>query len=475
MQVTRGFAARLIAAALTLIAPSGLASARQQQTASPATAVKPDVLFIAVDDLNTWIGALKGHPDVQTPHIDRLARRGMLFTRAYCSAPSCNPSRASLLTGVRPSTSGVYENDNPWRPVLPNVVTLPQHFKANGYDVVGAGKIFHNSYNDPASWDRHLPPQRGKNPPQKSINGLASGHFDWGPIPGARDADMGDYKVVSWAVERLNERGNKPLFLAVGMTRPHLPWYVPPAYFDQYPLEKITLPPVNNDDLGDIPAEGKRLATRSGDHAKVVKAGAWKKAVQAYLASISFMDAQIGRLLEGLDKSGRAKNTIVMFWGDHGWSLGEKEHWRKFALWEEPTRVPLIIAAPGVTQAGATCARTVSLMDLYPTLIELCGLPNKAGIEALSIAPLLKNPTLAWEHPAVTTYLKGNHAVRSERWRYIRYHDGGEELYDHNADPRESKNLAGEGQFASVKKELARFLPKTDAPTAPRVKGGGGE
>lgn len=466
---------RLCAARLLLLAfvaavlLTGVAPSAQNATAKG----RPNVLFIAVDDLNDWVGALNAYPGVKTPNLDRLAKRGVLFTRAYCAAPSCNPSRTALLTGVRPSTSGVYENDNPWRPVLPGAVTLPQHFLANGYDVIGSGKIFHNAYNDPKSWHAFRGPGNSPTPAKKPANGLKRGHFDWAPLPSARDEDMGDYQVVSWALDRWNEKRDKPLFLAVGMTRPHLPWYVPQAYFDKYPLDKITLPTVKEGDLNDIPAEGKRLALRSGDHKAVTQSGQWKQAVQAYLASISFMDAQIGRLLNAVEKSPQGRNTIIVLWGDHGWNLGEKQHWRKFALWEDTTRVPLMMVVPGVTRPGQTCARTVNLMDLYPTLVALCGLPTRPGLEAQNIAPLLQNPAGAWDHPSLTTYLRGNHAVRSERWRYIRYHDGGEELYDHQTDPREWTNLAADPKYADVKKDLARYLPKKDAPTAPQQTNGG--
>ncbi len=462
------FAALAALASLLLAHPATAqnAPAKQQQQQ------RPNVLFIAIDDLNDWIGALKNYPGVQTPNLDRLAKRGVLFTRAYCAAPSCNPSRAALLTGVRPSTSGVYENDNPWRPVLPSTVTLPQHFMANGYEVIGSGKIFHNTYNDPKSWHAYSGPGKSPVPARPNANGLKRGHFDWSPVS-ARDEDMGDYQVVSWALERWNEKRSKPLFLAVGMTRPHLPWYAPQKYFDKYPLDKITLPTIKGNDLDDIPAEGKRLALRSGDHKAVTESGQWKQAVQAYLASITFMDAMVGRLLDGIDKTEQGRNTIIVLWGDHGWNLGEKQHWRKFGLWEETTRVPLMIVAPGLTRPGQTCARTVNLMDLYPTLVELCGLPQKKELEAASLTPLLKNPSAPWDRPSVTTYLRGNHAVRSERWRYIRYHDGGEELYDHQGDPHEFTNLAGEPGHAAVKKDLARWLPKTDAPTAPRQTGRG--
>ncbi len=439
----------------------------QQQAVSQMTTQKPNVLFIAVDDLNDWAGPFKGYPGVITPNLDRLANEAVIFTRAYCPAPACNPSRASLMTGVRPATSGVYHNDQPWRPVLPKAVTLPQYYTAHGYDVEGIGKIFHDKYNDRASWPVYHKVEPSPHPVAAPVHGF--GHFDWSAIPD-KDEDMGDYKNVEKAIAFLSDSRKKPFFLAVGFTRPHLPWYVPKKYFDLYPLENITLPKTLTDDLGDVPGAGVKIARPGGDHKFITEHDQWKNAIQGYLASITFSDAQIGRLLDALRKSRYYKNTIIVLFGDHGWHLGEKSHWRKFALWEEATRVPLMVVAPGVTKGGSVSERTVNLMDMYPTLLELTSLPKKAGIEANSIVPLLKNPKAPWRYPSVTTHGLGNHAVRSERWRYIRYEDGSEELYDHDIDPHEWKNLAGDAKFTSVKAELARSLPKLNAPNAPAEK-----
>jgi len=448
-----------------------LGSFLNHQGSHAQTADKYNVLFIAVDDMNDWIGPFGGYKGIITPNLDNLAKSGVKFDKAYCSAPACNPSRASLLTGVRPATSGVYHNDQPWRPVLKDAVTLPQYFTANGYEVEGAGKIYHNSYNDAASW----PVYHGvpKNPePTSAPNGKA--HFDWNPV-NAKDEEMGDYKTVSKGIEFLKKDHNKPFFLAMGFTRPHLPWYVPQKYFDLYPLDKITLPEVIKNDLSDIPPAGVKIAKPQGDHKFIVESNQWKKAIQGYLASNTFTDGQIGRLIDALNKSKYKENTIIVLFGDHGWHLGEKEHWRKFSLWEESARVPFIIIAPGLTKANTTVNRTVNLMDIYPTLIELCKLPSKSGLEGNSIVPLLKNPEVAWNHPSVTTHGLKNHSVRSEKYRYIVYEDGSEELYDHDVDPQEWKNLAKDPKFTNVKKELIAFLPKVNAPNAPRQKGGGKE
>ena len=373
------------------------------------------------------------------------------------------------MTGLRPSTTGVYENRHPWRqaPMLKDAVTLSQHFMNNGYHVAGGGKIFHNSYNDPASWHEWVKEGPSPKPEGLPANGIPNkAHFDWGPVD-CKDEDMGDWKIATWAAQHLSRKHDKPFFLAPGFIRPHLPWYVPKKYFDMYDPEKITLPLVKEDDLDDVPPAGRRMALRSGDHKAVLEHKQWRNAVHSYLACISFVDACVGRVLDALDAGPNAKNTIVVLWSDHGWHLGEKLHWRKFALWEEATRNPLMIVAPGVTKAGARCGRTVDYTSLYPTLVELCGLPARTGLDGVSITPLLRDPEAQWDRPALTTYERGNHSVRTERWRYIRYQDGSEELYDHAADELEWTNLAERPEHASVKKELARWLPATDAPEAP--------
>jgi arylsulfatase A-like enzyme len=436
------------------------------------SAGKYNVLFIAVDDMNDWIEPFGGYKGIITPNLEKLAKSGVRFEKAYCSAPACNPSRASLLTGVRPATSGVYHNDQPWRPVLKDAVTLPQYFTANGYEVEAAGKIYHNSYNDDASWPIYHGVPKDPQPTSVPVNGKSN--FDWSPV-NVKDEDMGDYKTVSKGIDFLDKNHDKPFFLAIGFTRPHLPWYVPQKYFDLYPLDKITLPSVIQNDLSDVPAAGVAIAKPDGDHKFIVESGQWKKAVQGYLASNTFADGQIGRLVDALNKSKYKDNTIIVLFGDHGWHLGEKEHWRKFALWEEATRVPFIVIAPGITKANTVVKRTVNLMDIYPTLIDLCQLPSKPGLEGNSIVPLLKNPLASWNHPSVTTHGFGNHSVRNERYRYIVYEDGTEELYDHDTDPQEWKNIANDPKYASVKKELIAFLPEANAPNAPRLKGGGKE
>jgi len=435
---------------------------------------KPNILFIAIDDLNDWIGCLGGHPQVKTPNLDRLAGKSVLFTNAYCAAPACNPSRAALMTGIRPSTSGVYFNSQPWRksPVLKGAVTLPQYLREHGYRVMGSGKIYHGRYPDPQSWDEYWPSQVKNKPDDpmpenRPLNGIPkTGHFDWGPVD-ARPEDMGDWKVADWVINQLNSRHDKPFFIACGFYRPHLPWYVPKRYFDLHPLDSIILPNVKDDDLQDVPEAARKMA-RLKDHRNVLKYHQWRQAVQAYLASISFVDEMVGRVAVALEKSEFAENTILVLWSDHGWHLGEKLHWRKFALWEEATHNVLMMRTPGMKTAGQRCTWPVNLLDIYPTLLELADLPPHDVLEGVSLKPLLEHPSRNWDRPTLTTYGQSNHSVRTRCWRYTRYADGSEELYDHKTDEMEWTNLAQDPKYASVKKELARWLPKVNADPNPK-------
>jgi len=306
-------------------------------------------------------------------------------------------------------------------------------------------------------------------PPNRPLNGIPkTAHFDWGPVD-VPDEEMGDRKVAAWAIKQLQQEHDKPFFLGCGFFRPHLPWYVPPKYFDMYPPDKITLPNVNENDLDDVPPIGRKMARPEGDHKKVIEHKQWRKAVQGYLASISFVDTCVGRVIDALDRSAYADNTIIILWSDHGWHLGEKLHWRKFALWEEATHNVLMVVAPGVTRPGQRCPRPVSMLDIYPTLIELCNLSEKNELEGRSLMPLLRNPQAKWERPALTTHGRNNHSLRSERYRYIRYSDGTEELYDHDNDALEWDNLANDPKYADVKKQFAKWLPTTNVPDVPKA------
>lgn len=438
---------------------------------------KPDVLFIAVDDLNDWVTYLGGHPQTKTPNIDRLVARGTAFTNSHCAAPACNPSRAALMSGLRPWQTGIYTNADPAQGVMKDTLTLNRHFLANGYNTQGGGKIYHGYGSEGRTdswtkWEGLFPSIKEH---EENMNGLGRGHFDWGSVD-AKPSDMGDYKSTDWAINQLKTApADKPLFLALGYIKPHLPWYVPKEYYDRFPLADIKLPVTKEHDLDDIPKMGVKMAGPEGDHAAVIKADQWKKAVQAYLATISFLDDQVGRLLDGLDQSPRKDKTIIVWWTDHGWNLGEKEHWRKFALWEETTRTSMAIIAPGVTKPGTACAAPVDYLNIYPTVCELTGLPVPEHVKGASLMPLLKDPAAKWDGVAICTHGKGNHAVRDANWRYIRYADGGEELYDHSKDPYEWTNLAGEASMSEIKAKLGAALPKEEvkATNAEKKKGEG--
>jgi arylsulfatase A-like enzyme len=425
--------------------------------------VRPNILFIAIDDLNDWVHHLGGHPQTKTPHIDRLAARGVTFTNAHCSAPVCNPSRVALCTGQRPSTTGIYDNNHDWREIIPQEITLPLYLKRQGYHVGGAGKIYHEAFRRESDWNEYAPFSR-KEPKPSPGQSEGVGGIRFAPVD-VNDDQMDDWNTVDWVVERLNRPYNTPFFLACGLYKPHMSWNVPRKYYDLYPLDKIVLPAVREDDLVDIPTAGVKMADPTGDHAAILKSGRWKEAVQAYLAACTFADSQAGRLIDALDRSPHRNNTIIILWGDHGWHLGEKQHWRKFTLWEESTRVPFIVIAPGVTKPNSICGRTVDSLSIFPTLADLCRLPIPASCEGVSLRPLLVDPTAVWDRPAVTTYGYQNHAVRTEKWRYIRYADGSEELYNKVDDPQEWINLATRPEMSEVKSDLALWLPTKNAIT----------
>lgn len=482
-----------------------------------AASPRPNILFLCVDDMKDWVNCLGGYEGkVHTPNIDRLADRGILFTNAHCASPKCAPSRAAVMTGLRPSTTGLYDNGHWWLPNLPGVTTIPKHFRNHGYFVAGAGKVFHHTAGNhpPNQWDAfqritfqedpwfrdvklNYPwSQPAAPPPGFPFSGVAGlGHEnDWGPLPIA-SGEYDDARTTKFAVNFLGNYGSRPehhfkpsdaddsdtttargpasipvgrrpFFLACGLFRPHLPWYVPQQFFDMYPLEEIVLPAVHQEDLTDLPAEGLRLAaSRREDLLTIQKASRWKHAVRAYLASITCADARIGEVLDALNESKFNDNTVIIIWSDHGWHLGEKQHWHKSTLWEEATHVPLTISAPGFKPG--ICRWPVSLLDVFPTLNELAELPAIPVHEGKSLVPLLRDPELDWNTPAVIEYRRGNAAVRSERYRYIRYHDGGEELYDLSVDPHEWFNLAGNPELSETRERLSRWLPEQWAEAAP--------
>ncbi|MDR3196825.1 MAG: sulfatase [Planctomycetaceae bacterium] len=439
---------------------------------------KLNILFIAIDDLRDWTGYFGTQPNTKTPNLDRLASQGVAFTRSYCAAPLCNPSRAALMSGLRPSNTGVYQNSDDWRKIIPKeIITLQTHFQKNGYKTLGSGKIYHGLFPAETGWDDYLVINRklinNSTKPVKRANINDDQYFDgvggikFQPLDNT-DEEMEDYHIVQYGIDQLNIKHDKPFFLAVGLHKPHMPWNVPKKYYDLHPLDKIELPEVLLSDLDDIPESGIKMAKPNGDHAQILESGRWKQAVQGYLAAISFSDAMVGRLLDAFEKSSYRDNTIVVLWSDHGWHLGEKQHWRKFTLWEEANRQPLIWLVPDVTPAGVKTETPVDLMHVYPTLCDLAGisLPSHP-LDGKSIRPLLEHPETVTETTAVSTYGYNNHTVRTKDWRYIRYADSSEELYDEQVDPHEWKNLASKPELAKVKAKLAKYLPEKNIPTQP--------
>lgn len=443
---------------------------------------RPNVLFLAVDDLNDWIGVLGGHAQAKTPHLDGLANSGVLFEAAYCAAPLCHPSRTAIMTGLRSSTTGIYGNKTWFREHsdFSDVVTLPQYFRKHGYKAWTGGKIFHQAFgkfSDPASWDGQYSTNMGTQAPpveQRYKHGLKDRFenkilarlIDWGPIDVPKE-ETRDWKTAAGAATFLEQEHEKPFFLACGIYRPHLPWYAPKEFFAMHPLDKIEEPPFLETDLEDIPVRGKVMAGVEFDIIR--KAGKWKEGIQGYLASTSFADACIGHVLTALNNSRYKNNTLIVLWGDHGYHIGDKHHWAKSALWQQTARTPLMVKLPKGMKglAGEVCKRPVSLVDLYPTLIDLCGLPERDGLDGRSFAKLVHEPGASWPYPAVITHSPHwhgvNHAVRSDRYYYIRYRDGGEELYDMLTDPNQWNNLAGESGYADQIERLQKWLPKTNA------------
>ncbi len=467
---------------------------------------KPNVLFIAIDDLNDWVGCFGGHPQAITPHIDQLAKRGIRFTNAHCAAPLCGPSRTSIFTGRQPFRTGMYNNDDKgWYKKHKKVRLFPKAIEAGGYVTYGTGKLLHsgskglfqNEYYTGQRWSpfpskdvkytktelsskgsanpRHVVRlgQReyvlpfNRMPSDRSPNDPKGESFDWATLD-VPDNAMGDGKITDWAIGELGKHvASKPFFMAVGYYRPHIPLYAPKKYFDFYDGMDIKLPPVRKDDLKDLSPTGRKWALEAvtaGSHATTIKHNQWQAAVKAYLACVTFVDAQVGRLLAQLKTGGQLTNTWVILWSDHGWQLGEKEHWGKWTGWQRSTRVPLVVVPPAASKdkyaLGSECDNPVGLIDLYPTLLDICNLSKVARLDGFSLRPMLENPGRASYRLVVTTFDKGNHALSGSRWRYIRYQDGSEELYNRKDDPNEWVNIASRKEHASVRERLSKALDK---------------
>ena len=440
---------------------------------------KLNVLFIAVDDLNTDLGCY-GNKYVKTPNIDRLSRRGVKFDRAYTQYPLCSPSRSSLLTGQRPDITKIYELQTHFRKTLPDVVTLPQLFKNNDYYSARVGKIYHygvpgqigtDGLDDPISWDHKVNP-KGRDKTEESLvknltpdRGRGSA-LAWHASEG-RDEEQTDGMVASEAIKLLKEKKNEPFFLAVGFYRPHSPYVAPKKYFDQYPLATVPLPKEVENDLDDIPEAA--LFTKPSHWGLSVANR--KVALRAYYASISFMDAQVGRVLDELDRLKLADKTIIVLWSDHGYNVGQHGQWMKHSLFENSAHVPLIISVPGGTK-GKASGRTVELLDIYPTLAELCGLTPTQKLGGKSLTALLKNPDAIWDKAAYTQVRSNQifgRSVRTERFRYTEWDGGkaGVELYDHQKDPNEFTNLAKETTYIITVSEMSMLLQKGYPNTKP--------
>jgi iduronate 2-sulfatase len=455
-----------------------------------AVATRPNVLFIAIDDLGNVLHSA-GNRIASTPHLDRLAATGVRFDRAYNQIPLCNPSRASVLTGLRPDVTEVYDLDRHFRATVPGVVTLPQLFKQNGWFSARVGKLFHydvpkgigtDGLDDEPSWHVTVNP-KGRdvtdaaqivNPtPQRPVSAALS----WLRAEGT-DEEQTDGLIATGAIALLEQAQTKPFFLGVGFFRPHTPFVAPKKYFDLYPLEKIRLPFAPPDDRADIPpaafAHNHPTPHYGLDELTV------RTALQAYYASVSFVDAQVGRLLDALDRLGLAQNTIVVVWSDHGYHLGEHGGvWQKRCLFEESARAPLLIRDPAARGNGRPSTRVVEFVDLYPTLAERAGLAPPAGLDGRSLRPLLDDPTASWDSQALTQILRPadsrfaqtvmGRSVRTERWRYTEWNEGrdGLELYDHTNDPQEFRNLATDPAHAAVASELRTRFGSRARGTAP--------
>ena len=447
---------------------------------------KPNILFIAIDDLNDWTDMLEGNAQARTPHMDTLASKGIVFTNAHCAAPCCGPSRSAIMSGIRPSTSGNYINKNSLthNPILNNAVLLPEFFQQHGYYVSGAGKLFHGYHFNyevkGRGFDEYYPSKTQDLPSFEGLKfssklplGGWSRTADWGALrPDVTVDDHPDGKTAKWVKGNLLKgQLQEPFFLGAGIFEPHLPNYAPQKYFDQFPLEDIKLPDgFLENDLNDVPAAHAKMAHNPWLK-RIREMGQWKPAIQAYLACTAMVDDLVGEIVEALEKSKYADNTIVVLWSDHGFHHGEKGRWGKYSLWERATRVNFIWVVPGVTKAGSVCSKPVNLLDIYPTLASLTGcMPPVKQLEGNDLSVLMKDPEAQWDEATVTTFGYKNYGVRSGRYRYIVYKDGSEELYDHANDMWEWKNLAGNPQFAAVKKNMQKWIPVHHEPPGPTYK-----
>tara|TARA_R110002072_G_scaffold284006_1_gene447788 strand:+ start:8934 stop:10574 length:1641 start_codon:yes stop_codon:yes gene_type:complete len=450
---------------------TGNAQSDDESTGEVAANRRPNVLFIAVDDLNDWIEPLGGHPDVKTPNLNRLARRGIAFTNAHCQAPLCNPSRCSVMTSLRPSTTGIYglapffRDTQKWR----KRTSLNQFFRQHGYDTYCAGKIYHATHGrDQNEFDKIGPPGLPRKfPPEPLVQPRPNGNnpwVDWGLFD-HDETEKTDYGVASWCIEQMQSATTeRPWFIACGFFQPHVPCYPPPKYWNQYPNDRVSLPVIDPLDRLDCSPfawythwyhpEPRLAWLEQHDHHRDL--------VHSYLACVTFVDAQVGRLLDALDESPAKDNTVICLWSDHGYHLGEKNMTGKTSLWERSTHVPLMFAGPKIS-ANQKCASPAELLDIYPTLTELCGLPMPSDLEGVSLLPQINDPSKIRSRPAITDHNPGNQSIRGQRYRLIHYADGSEELYDVIDDPREERNLIDDAKFDDAASELRQHYNRSTA------------
>lgn len=439
---------------------------------------KPNILFIAIDDMNDWVGVLGGHPQAQTPNIDKLAHRGVLFTNAQTAAPGCSPSRNALLYGMQPNHSGLYpfyDRTKMDPAFFAKHKSLMQLFKSNGYNTFGAGKIHHGTMNrasiemfDSLEYTESINAKLIELPTPVVDSTIGAGSKKFGKMcarPSISPMENNvDYNISLFGVDILKRKHDKPFFLALGFIKPHLPFVAPKKYFDMFPRETIQKNPIKEDDLADLPWAARSNA-KLGDDYKFRTKDTWEDWIRAYLACNAYTDENVGRVVDALNNSEYKNNTIIVFWSDHGYHLGEKRSFRKFTLWEEATRVPFIIYDPtNVEGNGKKSGAPVSLIDIYPTLLNYAGIEKPTYSDGTDLSPLLKNPDAKRETPALTTWGRGNYSLRSEKWRYTVYFDGSEELYNQETDPFEWNNLAENSEFVQIKNEMKKYLPTNEAP-----------
>lgn len=429
----------------------------------------PNYLIISIDDLNDWVGCLGGHPQAWTPHIDQLAERGVLFTNAHCQAPICTPSRASLLTGKLPSQTGLYflQPGLPARPETRNLPTILSELARLGYTTMGAGKFV--SGGDESAYFKEFGGSFGgfgPNPEEKINCDQGGPNWDWGKYPD-KDADLPDYDVTEWVCEKLGEDMEAPFILVAGFYRPHVPLYVPEKWYRPFPLDEVILPKTQDNDLEDISEYALTLTEGlpAPRHDWFLEKGNWSDVVQAYLASVAFVDHCVGQVLSQLRESEHADNTVVILLSDHGWHLGEKARWAKRSLWSDSTRVPLIFAGKNIPQ-GKICAEPAGLVDIFPTMLELAGQSDDSTLNlcGTSLTGQLQDPTRPRKQPAICEFGPGNVSLHFRDWHLIRYHDGSEELYHIHRDPHEWNNLAGSPEYAALLSKLREHIPADPKP-----------